>query len=208
MRRPLGIVAVVAAAVGAVLAVRYAGGFDPGRVDTLVQSAVDGLVPDPGLGARLIEFVGDPLPVLVLSGLLVVACLVLGRRRLAVVALAGPGVTGVVTTLLKPAIDRRIYGDFLAFPSGHTAAATALAIVLMLLIADLLRTRTVPGVLLILVGAGAAAATMALALIARGIHYPTDTIGGFCTALAVVPAIALLVDRVASRRWGTARGPG
>lgn len=31
-------------------------------------------------------------------------------------------------------------------------------------------------------------------------HYPTDTLGGWCTALAVVPVTAWAVDRVAEKR--------
>ena len=36
---------------------------------------------------------------------------------------------------------------------------------------------------------------MAWSQIALSTHYPTDTLGGFCAALAVVPAVAWLVDR-------------
>jgi undecaprenyl-diphosphatase len=41
---------------------------------------------------------------------------------------------------------------------------------------------------------------MAWAEVALGAHYPTDTIGGFATALAVIPATAFAVDRVWARR--------
>lgn len=58
--------------------------------------------------------------------------------------------------------------------------------------------------LLILAGAGAAGATMTWSQVAIGAHYPTDTVGGFCTAVAVVPATALLVDWFRARRHGTA----
>jgi len=44
--------------------------------------------------------------------------------------------------------------------------------------------------------AGAAAAWVQAGLVN---HYPSDTKGGWCTALAVVPATARLVDHVASR---------
>jgi undecaprenyl-diphosphatase len=33
--------------------------------------------------------------------------------------------------------------------------------------------------------------------VALGAHYPTDALGGWCTALAVIPATAWLVDRTA-----------
>lgn len=199
LRRPIGIMAVLAALVGAVLAARYSGDIAASWLDRWAQTAVESLLPQPGPGALLIDLVGEPLVTAVVAGLLAAACLALGRRRLAVVAVAGPGLTGVATTVLKPVIGRTIHGSYLAYPSGHTAAVTVLALVVMLLAVDLLRAGRLPGVLLILAGAGAGGATMAWSQVALGAHYPTDTIGGFCTAMAVVPATALLVDWFAAR---------
>lgn len=203
LRRPIGIIAVLAAAVCAVLAAHYSGDIAAGWLDRWAQTAVEGLLPQPGSGALLIDLVGEPLVTTVLAGFLAAACLALGRHRLAVVTIAGSGLTGVVTTVLKPVIDRTIHGSNLSYPSGHTAAATVLALVVTLLAVDLLRVGRLPGMLLILAGAGAAGATMSWSQIAMGAHYPTDTIGGFCTAMAVVPATALLVDWSAVRRRGT-----
>ena len=53
-------------------------------------------------------------------------------------AVVGPGLTGVCTTLLKPALGRTIEGGF-AFPSGHTGGATSLGLVAALLVISLLR---------------------------------------------------------------------
>ncbi len=194
LRRPTAAVAVLAALVLTALAARYAGESAPSRLDTWVQTAVEGLWPEPGLGALVIDFVGEPLGVALLVALLTTVCLALGRWRLAVVVVAGLGMTGVVTTVLKPVVGRTINGGFLAYPSGHTATATVLALVVMLLLVDLLGARRLPGVLLIMSGAGVAGAGMALSQIALGAHYPTDTIGGFCAALVVLPATAYLVD--------------
>lgn len=194
LRWPVGIMAVLATAVGAVLAAHYTGGIAAGWLDRWAQTAIKSLLPQPGPAALLIDLVGEPLVTVVLAGLLVAACLALGRRRLAVVAVAGPGLTGVATTVLKPVIGRTIHGSYFSYPSGHTAAATVLALVVTLLAVDLLRAPRLPGVLLILAGAGAAGAMMAWSQVALGAHYPTDTIGGFCTAMTVVPATALLVD--------------
>ncbi|MDT7576524.1 MAG: hypothetical protein QOH17_2857, partial [Pseudonocardiales bacterium] len=47
----------------------------------------------------------------------------------------------------------------------------------------------------VVVGGGVGAA-----MIASNAHYPTDTIGGFCTAIVVVCGGALLLDRLAALR--------
>lgn len=194
LRKPIGITAILAAAVGAALATHYSGDVAPGRLDRWAQTTTDSLLPQSGRTALSIDLIGAPLVTGGLAALLATACLSLGRRRLAVVAVAGPGLTGGVTTVLKPMIDRTIHGSYLSYPSGHTAAATVLALVLALLAADLFRARRLPGTLLVLAGAVAAGATMAWSQVTLGAHYPTDTIGGFCTAMAVLPASALLVD--------------
>lgn len=200
LRGPIAIVVIIAALVLTVIAAQYAGDAAPGRLDMWAQTAVEGMLPEPGRGALVIDFVGEPLGAVLLAALLTAVCLALGRQRLAVVVVAGLGITGVVTTVLKPVVGRTINGDFLAFPSGHTATATVFAFVVMLLLVDLLEARRLPGVLLILSGAGTAGAAMALSQVALGAHYPTDTIGGFCVALFVVPATTYLVDRFAGRR--------
>jgi membrane-associated phospholipid phosphatase len=41
---------------------------------------------------------------------------------------------------------------------------------------------------------------MAWAQVLLNAHYPTDTLGGFCAALAVVPLVAWTIDRVADRK--------
>lgn len=199
LRGPIAVVAILAALVLTAVGAQYAGEAAPGRLDTWAQSAVAQWWPEPG-GALVIDFVGEPLGVILLVVLLMAVSLALGRRRLAVVVVAGLGVTAVVTTGLKPVVDRTIHGEFLSYPSGHTATATVFALVVMLLLVDLLNVRRLPAVLLILAGASVAGAGMALSQIALGAHYPTDTLGGFCTAMVVVPATAYLVDRLPEPR--------
>lgn len=206
LRRPVAAVAVGSAMVVALLGVAYSGDRAAGPVDRGVQSAVDGALPPARTVALLVDILGAPPVVGVLAVVLAAICAVTGRRRLAVVAIAGPVLTGVATTvLLKPAVGRTIYNGHLAYPSGHTAAVTALALVLALLAVDLFRTGRPAAVAAVVGTATAAGATMAWAQITLGAHYPTDTLGGFCCALAIVPGTAYLVDRAAERRAGAVR---
>jgi membrane-associated phospholipid phosphatase len=136
----------------------------------------------------------DPVPLVVIIVLLATVCLVLGRRRLAVLAVVGPALTGVATTVLKEVVGRTKNGD-LAYPSGHGGAATAVALVAGLLLVSVIRVRLWAAVglvagLTVLVGGG-----MAVAMTLTNYHYLTDTLGGFCAAVAVVLGLALLLER-------------
>jgi undecaprenyl-diphosphatase len=111
----------------------------------------------------------------------------------------GPGLTGVATTTLKPIIGRTIDGAF-AFPSGHTGGATALGVVAALLVVTVLGTATGASAFLVAAGALVSGGPMALALVAYRAHYPTDTVGGFCVAVAVVLTSALVIERWPRRR--------
>lgn len=141
---------------------------------------------------------GNPLPVAVaLAVLAVVAFVVRGPRGLAL-ALLGPLLAMITTSLvLKPLIDRTRSGA-LAFPSGHTTAIGSMAVAAGTL---LLGWTVVPrvlrwagaGVLMLLVVAVGAS------MVGRGYHYPSDTVGAVGVALAVVLLVALVVDAVADR---------
>lgn len=204
LRRPIAALAIAAALVGAALGVVYSGASTAGTVD---QWAFDAL-PRARTLASLIDFVGEPLGMAVSVTLLAALCLLLGRRRLALLAGAAPGLSAVVTTVLKPVVGRTIHGDFLAYPSGHTAVATALGLVLALLAVDLFQLGRHASLLLVVTGAATAGVAMAWSQVTLGAHYPTDTLGGFCAALAVVPATAWLVDRIADLGWiGSADRP-
>lgn len=198
LRAPLRVVAVLAAVVVAVLAVPLAGGTAASGLDRWASSAPHGQSSQFWSAAWFVATLGDPLVAIILAGLLAGVLLVLGRSRLAVVAIIGLALTGVATTVLKPVVDRTIHGHYLAYPSGHTAAATVLALVVALLVVDLLRVRRLAGLLIIHAVAGVGGATMAWSQVVLNVHYLTDTIGGFATALAVVLPVALLVDRVAA----------
>jgi undecaprenyl-diphosphatase len=188
------------------LGTRYEGLSRASRTDRVLEVAVASWVPDTVRGFWLVHALGNPATVIVMAGLLAAVALTVGHRRLAVLAVVGPGATGVATTGLKSVFDRTLEG-VPAYPSGHTAALTALAIVMALLLIGVMRTGAATSVLLVLAAACGAGTAMAIALTALDIHYPTDTIGGFGTAVAVVLGTAAVLDRLAiARRLGAGRG--
>jgi membrane-associated phospholipid phosphatase len=177
-----------------VFAARYADDSTAGRIDRRLQWFVGYPDTTPSLPDIVIAFGGADGTV-VFAVVLCGIALALGHRKLAVLAIVGPGLTGVATTTLKPIIGRTIDGDF-AYPSGHTGGATALGVVAALLLIAVLRTATHTSALLIAAGALVSGGTMALALVADRAHYATDTLGGFCVAVAVVLTSALAIERL------------
>lgn len=198
IRRTVTLLAALAALGLVVLALRYGGtevtgGFDE-RSDAWIQAQ---LAPHRAMLGQVVRL-ASPGTVVVMSGLVGLASLALGRSRIALVAIAGPVVTGLVTTALKPAIGRTLGGE-LALPSGHTGGATALAVVAALLAVSLARSKVTAVGLIASAGVLAVGAVMGSALVAIRVHYTTDTLAGFCTAMSVVLGIALVVDRLADR---------
>ncbi|MBZ4017953.1 phosphatase PAP2 family protein [Streptomyces purpurogeneiscleroticus] len=202
LRAWLGPVAGLAALVVVVLGVRYAGHSEPGRVDRwIVQPTADSVRP-PWRGVALAtDFLGEPTGAALLAVAAVAGCLLLRWPRAAVFVVAGTGLSVGTTTLLKSLVGRTIHGDDnLSYPSGHTAFLTAVALVVALLATGRLGLGRTAGTSLVLAAALVAGAAMGWAQVALGAHYPTDVLGGWCTALAVIPATAWLVDRTAASR--------
>lgn len=189
---------VAAALVVVVLGIVIAGGSAPTGLDRWVQSLVDGWWSDPGETAYFIDFLGDPRMVFSAAVALAIVCAVLGRRRLAVVAVLAPAVTGLITTLGKPVFQRTIHGDNLAYPSGHVGAIATLAGVVMLLVLSSVSVSRLVQVVVFVGGTTAIASVMAVDQIAIEAHYPLDAVGGLCTAFAVVAMTAFAVDRGAA----------
>ena len=199
LRRPLALLVSVAAIAFAVLAARYAGTSTASQVDTRVDAVVDPLGDAHHWIVRHTAAIGSPPSVVALAFTLSATCLLLGRRRLAVLAVVGPGLTGVCTTLLKPALGRTIGDGGFAFPSGHTGGATSLGLVVALLAISLLRPGRGGALALLAAGALVVGGGVGAAMVASNAHYPTDTLGGFCAAVVMVCGGALLLDWVASR---------
>ncbi|MGW1894097.1 phosphatase PAP2 family protein [Streptomyces sp. NPDC002004] len=195
----LGLTAAIAALVVVVLGVLYADDSTPGMVDARVGAAVDGVRPPWRQVALSMDFLGEPVGSATLVVAIVTGCLLLRRPRAAVLVVAGVGMTVGTATLLKSVVGRTIHDGYLSYPSGHTAFLTALALVVALLATGRLGLGRAAGTLLVLAAALVAGAAMGWAQIALGAHYPTDVLGGWCTALAVIPATAWLVDRMADR---------
>ncbi|MFD6358535.1 phosphatase PAP2 family protein [Streptomyces roseolus] len=197
VRGRLGAVAGLAATAVAVLGARYGGTGGPGGVDVRVRN----LLGDPGPSWRELaegaDFLGEPAGAAVLVAVGVLGCLVARWPRAAVLLVGGVGASVAATTLLKPVVGRTIHGGYLAFPSGHTAFLTAFALVVALVASGRLGLGRTAGPSLVLAAGAAGGAVMGWAQVVLDAHYPTDVLGGWCTALAVVPAVARSIDRLA-----------
>jgi membrane-associated phospholipid phosphatase len=137
------------------------------------------------LPAEVFVRLADPLPFALLSGAVLTVALVRGGVRLA--AILGIGLLGacLTTQALKQftadprGIELVPYGHVAtaAWPSGHTTAATALALCLVAVVPARLRPH-----------AAATGATLAfavaLSVLLLGWHFPSDVLGGFCVAAA------------------------
>ncbi|PRX45622.1 undecaprenyl-diphosphatase [Prauserella shujinwangii] len=199
LRPPLTVTAVVATVTVVLVGILHAGESVAHGVDAAATAAILDADSPARTVALMVDFGAEPAGAAILVTLLAGLCLLLRRRRLAVLAVACL-VPAAVTTALKPVFGRTINGEHLSYPSGHTALATALAFVFALLAVDLFRAGRTAGVLVALGAPAVAGAEMAWSQVALGAHYATDTLGGFATALAVMPVLALLVDLAAERR--------
>ncbi|WP_405952013.1 phosphatase PAP2 family protein [Streptomyces prunicolor] len=207
LRPRLGLIAVLAALVVGALGVLYSGHSEPGAVDRwIIQPTADSLGPPWRRVALALDFLGEPVGAAALIVAAAVGCLLLRRPRAAVFVVAGVGTTVGTATLLKHLVGRTIHGPGnLSYPSGHTAFATALALMAALLATRRLGLGRTAGTSFVLGSALVAGAAMGWAQVGLGAHYPTDVLGGWCTALAVIPATAWLLDRIADRMTDSGR---
>ncbi|KPC76126.1 membrane protein [Streptomyces sp. NRRL WC-3753] len=194
-----GLIAALAALVVVVFGAAYADESEPSATDVRIQAAVDGVGAPWWHVAVVTDFLGEPGGAVLLVAALVTGCLLLRDPRAAVFLVTGAGLTVGTTTLLKPVVGRTIHGDNLSYPSGHTAFLTAIALMLSLVATGRLGLGRAVGVSFVFTAGLVAGAVMGWAQVALGSHYATDTLGGWCTALAVLPVTAWLVDRTADR---------
>jgi membrane-associated phospholipid phosphatase len=165
------------------------------HLDTVVATRIEAaLGPDAPLLAALVHL-GDPVPVLVLCGLLGWWCLRMRRRRGAVLVAVGVPAAAVLTqVLLKPLINRTLLGG-LSFPSGHATAVFALAVVTAVLLADPPPPGPAPRTRAVLAAAALLAAlAVAIGLVLLDFHYASDVVAGAAVGTGVVLLTALAVD--------------
>ncbi|NGO74908.1 phosphatase PAP2 family protein [Streptomyces sp. YC504] len=206
LRPALGLLAVLAALTVFAVGIMYAGHSEPGRVDRWFVDPTDDSVRAPWRGlALIIDFWGEPAGAALLGVAAVAGCLLLRRPRAALLVVAGAALAVGATTVLKSVVGRTIHGEFLSYPSGHTAYVTAVALVMALVAAERTGLGRAAGSALVLTVALVVGATMGWAQVGLGAHYPTDVLGGWCTALAVVLSTAWVIDRVARRQAGGGR---
>jgi undecaprenyl-diphosphatase len=139
---------------------------------------------------------GDKVPVAMMTGALVVACLV--TRRWSGAVLAGVAVlASVIITekILKP-VTGLISDGWHSFPSGHATATFALAAICAVLLAGPSRPPLPAALRLLLVLAAVlVAGAVSAAMVALAAHEFTDAVGGAAVGAATVLLTALVLDR-------------
>jgi undecaprenyl-diphosphatase len=193
--RAVGGIVAVSAAVLLLLGSHYAGDYRPGWVDHAIDARVRRHLRGHLDTLHDLVSLADPASIVAICALLAALFFVTGRRRAVVLAAVGPAAAvGFTEFVLKPLVGRRL-GAGLAFPSGHTTAAVSVALVVVVVLLGPSRPRWPAAARWAASAlALACAAMVAVALVGSGYHYATDTIGGFCVATTVVPAVAWLID--------------
>jgi membrane-associated phospholipid phosphatase len=169
--------------------------------DRAADSAVTGwLDGHPGLAGWLAA-PGSLLPAIALSAAIVACCLLAGRVNAAILAAAAvPAAAGLNDGLVKPLVHRTALGQ-LSYPSGHTAAMSALAAtVTVLLLIPPRPARAAVLRALIPAAAWLLAGVVAVGVIGLRWHYLTDTAAGAAVGIGTVCALALLLDLLARGR--------
>ncbi|MDG4789031.1 phosphatase PAP2 family protein [Micromonospora sp. WMMD1102] len=195
-RPPLVVPLLALAGFLVLLAVTVAGWAPPDRFDTAVSDAFRGYGDaSPRLvdGLRIATDVAATIPFLVAGLTVAVGLAVRGGRRAAAfvagVTVLVPVLWGLMHWLVhhpRPE-DGFVVITSNGFPSGHTSNAAAAALVAVLLLWHRLGR---PARLLVVGLAVAFALFVGLTRIALLAHWPTDVLGGWLLALAVVPLAA------------------
>ncbi|MDQ2789525.1 MAG: hypothetical protein DLM60_19115 [Pseudonocardiales bacterium] len=183
----------------AVFGLRYADQDMPGyldrSLDTLIRNALHRDQPI----TRALVSLGDPAQAAILIAA-VASAAAIARRWSGVLLTVVGTITAVAITefILKPLTGRLSFGH-LTYPSGHTTAVAAIALATAILIGGADWPRSIAVRLIACLAAVGLAAGVAISLVALRVHYATDTVAGYCVALATVLAVALVLDFLGSR---------
>jgi membrane-associated phospholipid phosphatase len=196
-----GILLAACAVFVAVLGAVFAGQSTADAFDRAVDAPVITLFGGHRGLALWLAFPGTTIPAVVLSVVIAVACLLTGRIRGAVLAIAAvPVAVGLCEVLIKPLVHRTYIGQ-VVYPSGHTATIFALAATItVLLLASPRPVVARPLRVLILAVAYLAAVAVVVGVIAVRFHYFTDTVAGAAVGTGTVCGLALVLDLIPAVR--------
>ena len=191
-RAAVGLV-VLCATSAVVLGIRYHGDTAAGRLDAWAIDHLPWAVSSTSPVANALADAISPWVDAVVAGVLAVAFAARRQWKWLVLTLAGPALTGAITESAKHLVDRTINGG-LALPSGHTAGATSILVILALAVLTRVRAHVVPAGVVAALAVTAGAAGVGLIMVSLDAHYPTDVVAGFCTAVVLTLGTALLLD--------------
>lgn len=167
-----------------------------GGVDSLFASGSPGS--DSPLRAEEVVRLGDRTAVVFVAVCLAALALLWRDRVGAIVAVAGPGLTGGLTEyVIKPLVNVPSPVGARTYPSGHAGGATAIALVAVIVVYR--RWGRAPG-LVLAPAAGGFAVLVCAALLRLDFHYPSDVLGGAILAALVVVGLTASLSLY--------RGPG
>lgn len=199
VRLPAVLVMALAIIVIAVFGMRYADQDMPGHLDRSLDMLIRNALHRDQPITRALVSLGNPAPAAILIAA-VASAAALARRWSGVLLTVVGTISAVAITefILKPLTGRLSFGH-LTYPSGHTTAVAAIALATAILIGGAGWPRSIAVRLIACLAAVALAVGVAISLVALHIHYATDTVAGYCVALATVLAVALVLDFLGPR---------
>ncbi len=176
-------------AVGAYVCARGAYG-DP--IDGPIDSWIVGHMGGHGRELQLAADLGQPTQVVVMTTVLILACLAAGRINGAMLTAISVSAASVLTEkVLKPLVHE----SYSAYPSGRATGAFALIAILAVLLAHPSRSKSRSRWRIAVVAAAAlVGCAVCVATVGLNDHHFTDTVGGAAVGTGVVLTVTLLLD--------------